>query len=65
MIIDPQNILDTFYAAAARSQTVRKMALNRPSGSIAACVRKIIAAARQNALHIVHAADAALAELPP
>jgi hypothetical protein len=47
------------------SSTVRKLALGRPSDGIAACVRKIIAAARQDALHIVQAADAALAELPP
>jgi hypothetical protein len=60
----PQTILDQFYDAVGRSETVRKMALNRPSGSIAACVRKIIAAARQDALHIFQAADAALAELP-
>jgi hypothetical protein len=59
----PQQILDEFHAAMARSETVCKMALNRPSGSIAACVRKIIAAARQDALHIVQAADAALAAL--
>jgi hypothetical protein len=61
----PQTILDAFYEAVAWSATVRKLALGRPSDGIAACVRKIIAAARQDALHIVQAADAALAELPP
>jgi hypothetical protein len=62
--MNPQQILDTFYAAAARSAGVRKLALGRSSDSIAACVRKIIAAARQDAIHILAAADAALAELP-
>jgi hypothetical protein len=61
---NPQKVLAEFDAAVARSATVKKLALGRPSDGIAACVAKIIAAARQDALHIIQAADVALLQLP-
>jgi hypothetical protein len=58
-----QLILTTFMDAMARSADVRSMARGRPVEGIAACVRKLVDAERQHAIHTLAAADRALASL--
>jgi hypothetical protein len=59
----PQCILSTFEQAMSRSAAVRSMMRGRPVEGMAALVRKLVAAERQHCLHIIEAADLALASL--
>jgi hypothetical protein len=59
----PQAILSAFQDAVARAENLRKMQNGREVGSIKACVLKLVNAERQKAVHILAAADHALAEL--
>ena len=59
----PQAILNAFQDGVARAENLRKMQIGRPSNGIVDCVLKLISAERQKALHILAAADHALAEL--
>jgi hypothetical protein len=59
----PQAILSDFEAAMQKAARVCQLARGREVGSIAACVAKLVSAERQKALHILAAADRALAEL--
>ena len=59
----PQAILNAFQDAVARAENLRKMQIGREVVGIAACVAKLISAERQKALHILAAADRAIAEL--
>jgi hypothetical protein len=59
----PQQILHVFQDAVDRAENLRRMMAGRPVTGIVACVKKLISAERQKALHILAAADRALAEL--
>jgi hypothetical protein len=59
----PQAILNAFQDAVARAENLRKMQIGREVVGIAACVAKLVNAERQRALHILAAADRAIAEL--
>ena len=59
----PQAVLATFQDAVTRAENLRRMQAGREVVGIAACVAKLISAERQKALHILAAADLALAEL--
>jgi hypothetical protein len=59
----PQAILQGFEAAMEKAARVCQLARGREVVGIAACVAKLISAERQKALHILAAADRALAEL--
>ena len=59
----PQAILNAFQDAVTRAENLRRMQNGREVVGIAACVAKLISAERQRALHILAAADLALAEL--
>jgi hypothetical protein len=59
----PQAVLNTFEAAMEKAGRVCQLARGREVVGIAACVAKLISAERQRALHILAAADLALAEL--
>jgi hypothetical protein len=61
----PQAILNEFEAAMQKAARVADLARGRPVVGIIECVRKLISAERQRALHILAAADRALAELTP
>jgi hypothetical protein len=59
----PQAILSAFQDAMEKATRVCQLARGREVGSIKACVAKLVSAERQRALHILAAADMALAEL--
>jgi hypothetical protein len=59
----PQAILCEFEAAMAKAGRVANLAKGRPVVGIVECVAKLISAERQKALHVLAAADRALAEL--
>jgi hypothetical protein len=59
----PQAILNDFEAAREKATRVADLAKGRPVSSIVECVRKLVSAERQKALHVLVAADRALAEL--
>ena len=59
----PQAILCEFEAAMEKAARVWAIARGREVVGIAACVAKLVSAERQKALHILAAADRALAEL--
>jgi hypothetical protein len=59
----PQAILSDFEAAMAKATRVCQLARGREVVGIEACCVKLISAERQKALHILAAADRALAEL--
>jgi hypothetical protein len=59
----PQAILSEFEAAMEKATRVCQLARGREVVGIAACVAKLISAERQKALHILAAADRAIAEL--
>jgi len=59
----PQAILHGFEAAMEKAARVCQLARGREVVGIAACVAKLVNAERQRALHILAAADRALAEL--
>jgi hypothetical protein len=59
----PQAILNTFQHAVDRAENLRRMQNGREVVGIVACCAKLISAERQKALHILAAADRALAEL--
>jgi hypothetical protein len=59
----PQAILNAFQDAVARAENLRRMQNGKEVVGIVECVRKLINAERQKALHIIQAATAALAEL--
>jgi hypothetical protein len=59
----PQAILNAFQGAVDRAENLRRMQIGREVVGIAACVAKLISAERQRCVHILAAADLALAEL--
>jgi hypothetical protein len=59
----PQAILNEFEVAMAKAVRVCQLARGREVVGIEACVAKLVSAERQKALHILAAADRALAEL--
>jgi hypothetical protein len=59
----PQAILSAFQHAVDRAENLRRMQIGRPVNGITECVAKLVSAERQKAVHIIAAADRALAEL--
>jgi hypothetical protein len=59
----PQAILNEFEAAMEKAVRVCQLARGREVVGIAACVAKLVSAEGQKALHILAAADRAIAEL--
>jgi hypothetical protein len=59
----PQAILSEFEAAMAKATRVADLAKGREVVVIKACVAKLVSAERQRCVHILAAADRALAEL--
>ena len=59
----PQQILHEFEAAMEKAARVCQLARGREVVGIKACVAKLVNAERQRVLHILAAADRAIAEL--
>jgi hypothetical protein len=59
----PQAVLSEFEAAMQKAARVADLAKGREVIGILECVRKLVSAERQRCVHIIAAADRALAEL--